>query len=206
MRRLRSRAKLFATTPIMKYLNSTTRKAGGLPHLTGNPGSCYKYITFRRLMSAWLTLQLCPANNDHPSTRAAALRDTNTTTKNRPKTEVPFCQFTTMSDDGQPEAPSLSAPSSDTVSVDGTSLHSNSSTRSGSMASSTTVCWMPSGLSGRLLQALGPGTVDLVTRFTIKRRLSSISSQIRMRSDKSLSENETESLGVAYRDLVELSS
>ena len=65
---------------------------------------------------------------------------------------------------------------------------------------------MPSGLSGRLLQALGPGTVDLVTRFTIKRRLSSISSQIRMRSDKLLSEDETESLGVAYRDLVELSS
>jgi hypothetical protein len=114
------------------------------------------------------------------------------------------CQCTIMSDES--EAQSSSAPGSDTLSADGASLHSTSSTDS-STASSTTVCWTPSGLSGRLLHIFGPSTVDLVTRLTIKRRLSSISSQISVRSrKKSLSEVETESLGAAYRDLVELSS
>lgn len=104
---------------------------------------------------------------------------------------------------------SLSIPSSDTLILEETCLedtHSISSTSSST--SSTTICWIPGGLSGKLLQILGPNTVDLVKRFKIKKQLSSISSDINihLRSKETLSEEETEHFGAAYRVLAELSS
>ncbi|KAF8589603.1 hypothetical protein K439DRAFT_323331 [Ramaria rubella] len=123
-----------------------------------------------------------------------------------------------MSHASHSETPSWSAPSSETLSVEEISLEdedTTSSTLSVSSRSSTTICqWIPGGISGKILQALGPSTVDLVTRLSIKRRLSSISSEIHVRlyydsectASKALSEGEAEHLQAAYRDLVELSS
>ena len=111
-----------------------------------------------------------------------------------------------MNDEGETNVHSSSAPSSDTLIVGEDPMEDANSITSTS--SSTTVCWIPGGLLGRLLRALGPNTVDLVTRFRINKRLSSISSEIniRLRNEESLSEDETRHFGAAYRVLVDLSS
>src|SRR5882724_7325718 len=49
-----------------------------------------------------------------------------------------------------------------------------------SCSSTTTVCWIPGGLPGKVLQAFGTSTIDLVKQLAIKKRLSSISSQIEL--------------------------
>jgi hypothetical protein len=104
---------------------------------------------------------------------------------------------------------SCSVASSETLSADELSLQDIDTTSSTNWSSSSTiVCWTPSGLSGKILHAFGTSTVELVTQLKIKKRLSSIGSQIdvRLGNDQALSESETGRLRVAYCDLVELSS
>ncbi|KAF8574066.1 hypothetical protein K439DRAFT_1665578 [Ramaria rubella] len=83
-----------------------------------------------------------------------------------------------------------------------------------SRSSTTKSHWVSGRISGKVLQALGPSTANLVTRLIIKKRLSSIDSQINIRlhinnwhsASNAFSKEEVEQFSVAYDDLVDLSS
>jgi hypothetical protein len=122
-----------------------------------------------------------------------------------------------MSGEGEADISTLSTSSSDTLSVEelpglDSDAHTitGESTFSTSTSSTNVSYWVPGGFPGKVLQALGPGTMDVVARFAIKKRLASISSDIdlRLRKKEIPAEGDIDIFNVeAYRrDLVELSS
>lgn len=89
-------------------------------------------------------------------------------------------------------------------------IYPTDSSDSSSLASTeTAVSWLPRGITGNLIQALGPYAVQSVEKRRIKKRLSSIGSQVDFRlscsSQDFFSEQETKSYRTAYDDLSNLS-